>query len=159
MPLEFKMKGQCSLLGLLGLATLAAAQLSGPVGPKTPREAKAAKKVCNILDFGGVASATTDNSDAILKAWDACKSGGQVLIPSGSFGLAKWVDLAGGKGVSINLEGIIFRISGGAEAGTMISVQGTDDFEFYSGTSKGAVQGYGYEFHKGECLSLEYGHS
>ncbi|KAK4446313.1 pectin lyase fold/virulence factor [Podospora aff. communis PSN243] len=137
-----------SLIALLGVATLATAQLSGRVGPTTTREAKAAKKVCNILDFGGVASATTDNSDAITKAWDACKAGGQVLIPSGSFGLEKWVDLTGGSGVAINVEGIIFRISSGTASGTMISVQSTDDFEFYSANSKGAVQGYGYEFHK-----------
>lgn len=143
-----------SLLGFVGFVALATAQLSGPVGPKTSREAKAAKRICNILDFGGVASVTTDNSAAILKAWDACKTGGQVLIPSGSFGLEKWVDLIGGNGVSINLEGIIYRISSATASGTMISVQSTDDFEFYSANSKGAVQGYGYEFHMRESHSL-----
>jgi len=145
---------KCCLVVLLGVAALATAQLSGRVGPTTSRDAKAAKKVCNILEYGGVASATTDNSVAITKAWDACRTGGQVLIPTGSFGLEKWVDLTGGKGVSINLEGIIFRISNGTAGGTMISVQSTDDFEFYSANSKGAVQGYGYEFHKGQFPKL-----
>jgi hypothetical protein len=28
----------------------------------------------------------------------------------------------------------------------MIYIESTTDFEFYSGTSKGAIQGYGYEF-------------
>jgi len=138
-----------SSLSPLCIAGLAAGQLSGRVGPTTSRAAKAAK-VCNILEYGGVASATADNSEAITKAWEACKAGGQVLIPSGSYGLSKWVDLSGGKGVSINLEGIIFRISNGPVNGTMISIQSTNDFEFYSANSKGAVQGYGYEFHKGE---------
>jgi rhamnogalacturonan hydrolase len=138
-----------SLASILAAASLAEAQLSGKVGPSTSRAAKAAK-VCNILEYGGVASATTDNSAAISKAWDACKNGGQVFIPSGSYGLDKWVDLSGGKGVSINLEGIIFRISTGTAGGNMITVQSTEDFELYSGNSKGAVQGYGYEFHKGE---------
>ncbi|KAK5651605.1 hypothetical protein OQA88_11878 [Cercophora sp. LCS_1] len=136
------------VLSVLAVVPLVSAQLSGRVGPLTTREDKAAKKVCNILDYGGVASATTDNSAAITKAWDECKAGGQVLIPSGSYGLDKWVDLTGGKGVSINLEGIIYRISNATAGGTMISVQSTDDFEFYSGNSKGAVQGYGWEFHK-----------
>lgn len=135
---------------LLLVAPLVAAQLSGRVGPLTTREEKAAKKICNIVDYGAVASATTDNSAAILKAWDDCKAGGQVLIPVGSYGLDKWVDLTGGTGVSINLEGIIYRISNATAGGTMISVQSTDDFEFYSGNSKGAIQGYGWEFHKGE---------
>lgn len=54
-----------------------AAQLSGTVGPLTTRAAKAAKKICNILDYGGVASATTDNSAAITAAWAACVSGGE----------------------------------------------------------------------------------
>ena len=143
------------LLSTLTTAGLVTAELSGKVGPTTSREAKAAKKVCNIVNYGGSATATTDNSAAISKAWDDCKAGGQVLIPSGSYGLGKWVSLAGGNGVSINLEGVIFRISSATAAGTLIEVQSANDFEFYSGNSKGAIQGYGYEFHKGEC-SLEF---
>src|SRR5262245_14143125 len=87
---------------LLFLPSLAAGQLSGRVGPTTSRDAKAAKKVCDITKYGGVASATTDNSDAITKAWSDCKAGGQVYVPPGSYGLSKWVDLSGGQGVSFN---------------------------------------------------------
>lgn len=32
----------------------------------------------------------------------------------------------------------------------MLFFQHMEDFEFYSSNSKGAIQGYGYEFHKGE---------
>lgn len=129
---------------------LGMAQLSGKVGPSTSREDKAAKKLCNILDHGGVASETTDNSMAITKAWEACKEGGQILIPEGKFGLGKWIELSGGKGLSLNLEGIIIRSGNGTAGESMITVQKTEDFEFYSASSKGAIQGYGFEFHESE---------
>jgi rhamnogalacturonan hydrolase len=138
------------LVSILAVAGVATAKLSGRVGPSTTREAKAAKKVCDILKYGGVAEAATDNSAAIAKAWDDCKAGGQVLIPTGSYGLDKWISLSGGNGVSINLEGTIVRLTSGKAAGSMISVQETEDFELYSGNSKGAIQGHGYEFHKGK---------
>ncbi len=151
------MKSFSPLLLTAGLALVqpwAQAQLSGSVGPTTSRSAKAAKKVCNILNYGGVASATTDNSAAITAAWNACKSGGQVYIPSGSYGLSTWVTLTGGSGVSINLEGIIYRITSATSGGTMISVSSTSDFEFYSGNSKGAMQGYGYLLNASESRLL-----
>lgn len=135
--------------GLLVTASLvlpAAAQLSGTVGPTTSTSAKASTKVCNIMDYGGVADASTDNGDAIASAWEACASGGQVLIPEGDYGLATWVTLNKGTGVSINLEGTIYRT--GTDSGNMFSIENTSDFEFYSATAKGAIQGYGYEFHK-----------
>jgi rhamnogalacturonan hydrolase len=132
------------LLGVFALPWVSA-QLSGSVGPKTPRATKASLKTCNIMNYGGQASATTDNSAAIQSAWAACKSGGEVLIPAGSYGLGSWVTLDGGKAVSLNLQGTIYRT--GTAGGNMIVVQNTDDFEFYSSTSKGAVQGYGYTFH------------
>ncbi|QSZ30244.1 hypothetical protein DSL72_004766 [Monilinia vaccinii-corymbosi] len=130
---------------LLALPALVSAQLSGRVGPTTSTASKAAKKLCNILDYGGVASATADNGAAILAAWKACISGGEVYIPSGSYGLGTWVTLTGGTGVSINLEGTIYRT--GTAGGNMIFIEHTTDFEFYSGNSKGAIQGYGYVFH------------
>lgn len=58
-------------------SSLASAQLSGKVGPTTSTASKAAKKVCNILNYGGVASKNTDNGPAIASAWAACKSGGE----------------------------------------------------------------------------------
>ena len=60
--------------------------------------------------------------------------------------MSTWVTLKSGTAVSINLDGIIYRT--GTGAGNMIFVEHTTDFEMYSSTSKGAVQGYGYEFHK-----------
>ncbi len=146
------MKGMVLSLGAAAalLPALVSAQLSGRVGPTTTREAKAAKKVCNIMNYGGAASASTDNGPAITKAWNDCKSGGQVYIPSGSYGLGTWLDLRGGNGVAINLEGVIYRMTSGTSGGNMIAVESTSDFEFYSANSKGAIQGYGYEFLKGE---------
>lgn len=134
------------LLATVSLVLPASAQLSGTVGPTTSTSAKAATKVCNIMDYGGVADATTDNSGAISDAWTACASGGEVLIPEGDYGLETWVTLDSGSGVSINLEGTIYRT--GTADGNMIGIENTSDFEFYSATSKGAIQGYGYEFHK-----------
>ncbi|TDZ36682.1 putative rhamnogalacturonase B [Colletotrichum spinosum] len=135
---------------LLALGALlpgwAAAQLSGTVGPTTTRAAKSAKKTCNINDYGAKTGATGDISAALTKAWTACKTGGEILIPSGEWGLGTWVTLSGGSGVSINLEGTIYRT--GTAGGHMIIVQKSTDVEFYSGNSKGAMQGYGYEFHK-----------
>ncbi|KAJ0109156.1 hypothetical protein J7T55_002348 [Diaporthe amygdali] len=135
--------------GLLATASFvlpAAAQLSGTVGPTTTTSAKQSTKQCSILDYGGVADASTDNGDAIAKAWAACASGGEVLIPEGDYGMATWVKLSGGTGTSINLEGTIYRT--GSDSGNMFMIEHSTDFEFYSASSKGAIQGYGYEFHK-----------
>lgn len=98
-----------SILAGALLSGFATAQLSGTVGPTTTTAHKAATKVCNILNYGGVASKTTDNGPAIASAWAACKSGGQVYIPAGDYGLATWVTLTGGTAVSINLDGILYR--------------------------------------------------
>nr|XP_036588208.1 rhamnogalacturonase a [Colletotrichum truncatum]KAF6799349.1 rhamnogalacturonase a [Colletotrichum truncatum] len=139
-----------SAFSLLALGALfpewANASLSGSVGPTTTRAAKAAKKTCKITDYGAKTGATGDISAALTSAWNACKTGGEILIPSGEWGLGKWVTLSGGTGVSINLEGTIYRT--GTAGGHMIIVQKSTDVEFYSGNSKGAMQGYGYQFHK-----------
>ncbi|OHE94925.1 rhamnogalacturonase A precursor [Colletotrichum orchidophilum] len=132
-------------LGAL-LLELADAQLSGSVGPTTKAAAKAAKKTCNITSYGAKTGATGDIGAALKSAWNACKTGGEILIPAGEWGLGTWQTLSGGTGVSINLEGTIYRT--GTAGGHMIIVQKSTDVEFYSGNSKGAMQGYGYEFHK-----------
>lgn len=134
------------LLATISCIFPASAQLSGTVGPTTSTAAKAAVKVCNIMDYGGVADASTDNSAAISSAWTDCVAGGEVYIPEGDYGLSTWLTLSGGQGISINLEGTIYRT--GSDDGNMIFIERTTDFEFYSATSKGAIQGYGYEFHK-----------
>ncbi|KAM5373001.1 hypothetical protein ACJZ2D_007212 [Fusarium nematophilum] len=141
-----------SALIAVGSAVQAAAQLSGEVGPTTSRSDKAAVKTCNILDYGGTADASTDNGPAIQKAWDDCSAGGgEVYIPEGDYGLGTWVKLSSENPMSFRLDGILYRT--GTEGGNMLFFQHMEDFEFYSSTSKGAVQGYGYEFHKND----EYG--
>lgn len=134
------------LLATIGYVLPAAAQLSGTVGPTTTTSAKSSTKVCNIMDYGGVADASTDNGAALSGAWAACASGGEVLVPEGDYGLSTWVSLSGGQGVSLNIEGTIYRT--GTDSGNMISIEDSTDVEVYSATSKGAIQGYGYEFHK-----------
>jgi rhamnogalacturonan hydrolase len=68
-----------SLLATVLLSATVRAQLSGTVGPTTTRAAKAAVKVCNVLDYGGVASKTSDIGPPLVSAWAACKSGGEGL--------------------------------------------------------------------------------
>ncbi|CVL08698.1 probable rhamnogalacturonase A precursor [Fusarium mangiferae] len=116
-----------SALIAVGSAVQAAAQLNGKVGPLTTASAKAAIKTCNIVDYGAKANAKTDNGPAIQKAWNDCRTGG-------------------GEPMSFRLDGIIYRI--GTDGGNMFMFKHLEDFEFYSSTSKGAIQGYGYEFHK-----------
>jgi len=67
--------GKLSCLAAL-FPSLVVAQLSGSVGPATTRAAKRATKVCNVLNYGGVASKTSDVGPAIASAFAACKSGG-----------------------------------------------------------------------------------
>jgi rhamnogalacturonan hydrolase len=136
----------------IGLAPLlATAQLSGSVGPTTSYTTKASNKICNVLNYGGVADKKTDIGPAITSAWSACKSGGVVYIPSGDYALGSWVTLTGGKSTAIRLDGTIYRT--GTGGGNMIFIEHTSDFELFSSTSKGAVQGFGYEFHKKGSLS------
>ncbi len=92
------------------LLTPSLAQLSDPssVGCTTSTESKASK-VCNILDYGGSAGADGDIGSAIAEAWADCASGGQVYIPEGEYGLSTWVNVKDGTGVSINIEGTIYR--------------------------------------------------
>ncbi|TVY17904.1 putative rhamnogalacturonase B [Lachnellula arida] len=139
-----KLSSISTLAGIF-FSSLITAQLSGTVGPTTSTASKAAVKVCNILDYGGVASTSTDNGAAILAAWTACVDGGEVYIPAGDYGLATWVTLTGGTGVAIRLDGILYRT--GTASGNMIFIEHTTDFEFFSSTSAGAIQGYGYVFH------------
>ncbi|KAJ5580238.1 uncharacterized protein N7459_006223 [Penicillium hispanicum] len=141
-----------SSLLAIGLAPfLAAAQLSGSVGPTTTYASKASNKICSVLDYGGVADNSTDIGPAISSAWDECKDGGVVYIPSGDYALDTWVDLTGGSSCAIRIDGIIYRT--GSDGGNMIYIEHTSDFELFSSTSAGAVQGFGYEFHAKGSIS------
>lgn len=136
----------------IGLAPLLAnAQLSGSVGPTTTYATKAASKICSVLDYGGVADNSTDIGPAITSAWDACKTNGVVYIPPGDYALDTWVTLTGGSSTAIRMDGIIYRT--GTDGGNMIFIEHTTDFELFSSTSEGAVQGWGYEFHREGSIS------
>lgn len=134
------------------LQTLTLAQsteLSGKVGPLTSIEDKKAVKTCDITDYGG--KTDSDISSAINDAFAACKAGGVVVVPSGNYNLENWVLLKNGKAWALQLDGTITRT--GTEEGNMIFIEHTSDFELFSTTSKGAIQGHGYEFHKDGSLS------
>ncbi|KAH8887671.1 rhamnogalacturonase [Thozetella sp. PMI_491] len=130
---------------LLSYAPFGSSQLSGRVGPTSTRESKQGT-VCNVLKYGGVASKTSDIGPAIESAFAACKNGGTVYIPPGDYGMSTWVHLVGGQNWAFQLDGVIYRT--GTQSGHMIHIDKGKNFEFYSSTSKGAVQAYGYEFHK-----------
>lgn len=66
-----------SIVAAALLSSVVEAQLSGTVGPTTTRAAKEAKKVCNVLNYGGVASKTSDIGPPLVSAWAACKTGGE----------------------------------------------------------------------------------
>ncbi|KAL4930492.1 putative extracellular rhamnogalacturonase [Aspergillus undulatus] len=124
---------------------LVKAQLSGSVGPLTSSSSKSQTKTCNVVDYGAIADKSTDIGPALSSAWDDCASGGVVYIPPGDYAIETWVKLSGCKACAIQLDGIIYRT--GTDGGNMIMIEHSSDFEFFSSTSEGAFQGYGYEFH------------
>lgn len=141
-----------SVAALAALSTLASAQsaeLKGKVGPLTSIEDKKAVKTCDITDYGG--KVDTDISTAINDAFAACQKGGVVVIPSGNYNLENWILLKNGEAWALQLDGIITRT--GTAEGNMIFIEHTSDFELFSTTSKGAVQGHGYEYHKDGSIS------
>ncbi|KAF2685414.1 glycoside hydrolase family 28 protein [Lentithecium fluviatile CBS 122367] len=125
-------------------------QLSGSVGPLTTTTSKAAK-TCDVTKYGAKADKTTDLGPPLQSAWAACASGGTVVIPTGDYAMSTWVTLKNGKKVAIQLDGVIYRT--GTANGNMIMVRDTSDFEMFSSTGKGAIQGLGYEFHKNDVRS------
>ncbi|EPQ52649.1 Rhamnogalacturonase A [Gloeophyllum trabeum ATCC 11539] len=133
-------------LALLALLPgLVFGQLSGSVGPLTSRSAKAGKKTCNVLDYDAKADNSTDLGPPLLAAFNACKAGGVVVVPSGNYALATWQTLSGGNAWALQLDGMIYRT--GTAGGNMIFIEHSTDFELFSSTSKGGVQGNGYTFH------------
>ncbi|EYE94172.1 putative extracellular rhamnogalacturonase [Aspergillus ruber CBS 135680] len=136
---------------LAALVPLATAQLSGSVGPSSSASTKASTKTCNVLDYGAKADKSTDIGSAIDSAFKECSNGGVVYIPPGDYAMESWVTLSGGKGWALQLDGVIYRT--GSDGGNMFIIEHSSDFEFFSSTSKGAVQGSGYEFHKEGSLS------
>jgi len=139
-----------TLITLVGFPiALVAAQstnLAGKVGPLTSVSAKKATKTCDITSYGAIADNQTDISTALTDAFNACQSGGVVVIPSGNYALENWVTLSGGSAWALQLDGIIYRT--GTAGGNMIFIEHGSDFELFSSTGQGAVQGFGYVFHQ-----------
>lgn len=133
------------------LAGLASAQISGPVGPLTSVAEKKAKKICNVLDYGAKADQATDLGPPLAAAFAACKTGGLVYVPGGKYVLDSWVTLNGGNAWALQLDGVVYRT--GTAGGNMIYIEHSTDFELFSGTSKGAIQGNGFEFHVNGSLT------
>lgn len=110
--------------GLLLLLAAAPAVRAGlapspyTTGPLTTSDAKWATKVCDVTKYGAVADGTTDLGPALLAAFNACKTGGVVNIPSGTYAMATWQTLSRGSAWAINLEGTIVRT--GTAGGHMI---------------------------------------
>jgi rhamnogalacturonan hydrolase len=140
-----------SVLSCALLLQQAAAQLSGTVGPLTSVSTKKSTKLCNVLDYGAVADQSTDLGPPLADAFDDCSSGGLVYVPSGDYLLSSWVTLSGGEAWALQIDGIIYR--GGTDGGNMIYIEHASDFELFSSTSSGAMQGLGYEFHVDGSIS------
>ncbi|KAF2753985.1 pectin lyase-like protein [Pseudovirgaria hyperparasitica] len=132
-------------------AGIVAGQLSGTVGPLTSIATKSATKTCNVLDYGAKADKTIDLGPPLVSAFADCKTGGVVIIPAGDYALETWASLSGGSKWALQLDGTIHRT--GTDGGNMIFIQHTSDFEMFSSTSKGAVQGNGYEIHAQGSMS------
>ncbi|KAK3640495.1 hypothetical protein LTR56_011833 [Elasticomyces elasticus] len=148
------MLSQLLLVASATIAALVAAQsadITGSVGPLTSIALKQAVKTCDITDYGAKADGKTDISSALTDAFTACKSGGVVVIPTGNYALGIWVSLSGGNAWALQLDGTILRT--GTAGGNMIMIQHGTDFELFSSTGKGAMQGYGYEYHKNSDTS------
>ena len=135
------------------LAATQSANLQGAVGPLTSISEKKAIKTCDITDYGAKADGTSDISSALNDAFSDCSSGGVVVIPSASsdYALSTWVTLSGGNGWGLQLDGTITRT--GTDGGNMIFIEHGSDFEMFSSTGAGAIQGNGYEFHLNGSLS------
>lgn len=91
------------------------------------------------MNYGAKADKSTDIGPALLSAFAACKTGGTVVVPSGDFAIKTWVTFEGGKAWALQLDGTIYRT--GTSAGNMLFVRNANDFEMFSSTGKGAIQG------------------
>jgi rhamnogalacturonan hydrolase len=134
-----------NIIALSLLLSTVSAQLTKSVGPLTKTSAKRSVKQCNVLDYGAKADKSTDLAPGLTAAFNACKSGGVVIIPSGNYALAAWVTLSGGNAWALQLDGMIYRNA--ATGGNMIFIEHTTDFELFSSTSSGGMQGLGYQYH------------
>ncbi|KAI0338434.1 rhamnogalacturonan-hydrolase [Trametopsis cervina] len=133
-----------SLLVLCSVSS-SLAQISGSVGPTTPLSQKQSK-ICNVLNYGGTVG-SSDIGPAIGRAFSQCvataTNGATLYVPPGNYNMQTWQTLNHGSKWAFQLDGIITRTS--TTGGNMIVIQNANDFEFFSSTSKGAIQGNGYQ--------------
>jgi rhamnogalacturonan hydrolase len=72
---------------------------------------------------------------------------GVVYVPEGDYLLDTWVDLSNGTTWALQLDGVIYRNSSPSSEGYMFTISDGSDFELFSSTSEGAIQGSGYLYH------------
>ncbi|KAI0259155.1 rhamnogalacturonan-hydrolase [Gloeopeniophorella convolvens] len=128
----------------LSLSPSVFAQLTTTVGPTTPSSAKR-NVICNVLDYGG-SIGSSDIGPAINSTYNNCvlnNEGSTLYIPQGNYNMVTWVTLSGGTQWAIQLDGLITRT--GTSSGHMFAITDATDFEFYSSTSAGGIQGNGYQ--------------
>ena len=85
LSLLYKMRGllllSCLLAGVVNTTVIA----KRSVGASTPLSSKS--KICNVLDYGGIADGKTDVSTAIKSAFTKCVSGSAatLYVPAGKY--------------------------------------------------------------------------
>ena len=121
------------------LPTAVFGQLSGKVGPLTTHAAKTKVKTCSVLDYGGKPDKSTDIGPALLLGFSAWKIVGSFVVPAGDYAMQTWATFEGGKAWALQLDGVIYRT--GTDAGNMLFIRNANDFEMFSSTGKGAIQG------------------
>ncbi|KAH8884986.1 rhamnogalacturonase A precursor [Thozetella sp. PMI_491] len=125
------------------------AQLAGRVGPTTSTVHKGDIYICDVTDYG--ATSTTDFGVAFVAAWDDCAGnhgGGLVYIPPGNYPLRTAIKVKDATTMAVQWDGTVYRDAD--IGGNMVAFTNCADFELFSGNSKGAFQGYGWEYLKNE---------
>ncbi|KAH8829184.1 pectin lyase fold/virulence factor [Flagelloscypha sp. PMI_526] len=132
-----------TILGLLFAATLVSSQLSGRIGPTTTYSQKAKVKICDATDYGAKADGQTDDGPSIQDAWNDCSDGGLVYIPPGNYFLSTFLVFHSADDIAVQLDGTLIR-DPNVGGYSVIEFRNIHNFEFFSGNSKGFLQGNGH---------------
>jgi rhamnogalacturonan hydrolase len=106
-------------LGFLLLVPQVSSQLIGPVGATTPLHEKT--RLCNILDFDGIADNNTDVAPAITAAFEKCvkrQPRSRLVVPEGNYLLKQSIVLSNGTNWAFQLDGLITAEYVGNSTGT-----------------------------------------
>lgn len=128
------------------LTQWAYAQLSGSVGPTSTFVHKADIMICDVTDYGATSSA--DFGAAFTSAWNACAAsgnGGLVYVPPGEYPLKTGVSVKDADNMAVQFDGTVYR-DAELTSDYFFAFNNLQNFELFSGNSKGAIQGYGYEY-------------